>query len=369
MTSTLGVDLEKRYPDCTIRACFEQQTNGFHSTALYGPSGCGKTTILRALAGLLPIDAGTIHFNGHLWNDPRQRIHLAPQKRNLGFLFQDYALFPHLNVHQNISYGLPRTPQAHRAVEDIMEKFQVASLGSRLPRQLSGGQQQRVALARAVVRRPRLLLLDEPLSALDLVTRSEVRRELRDLLHAAGLPVLVVTHDPHEAIALADRVLVMKDGSILQQGPVAEVFSRPLDLEVARIVGVETVHPARVLHHADGIATLQVGPATLYATAENPLTSHVDICIRAEDVMLFPSDPGPASARNHLPGTLMSIDPEGPLFRVVLDCGFPLAALVTKQARDDLGLHPRQPLTALIKASAIHVIPGGTSFPLHKPTP
>ena len=358
MSATLSVHFEKRYPDTTIRAQFEQETTGYRSTALFGPSGCGKTTILRAVAGLVRPETARIDWQDECWTDTQRGLHMPPQRRRVGFLFQDYALFPHMTVEQNIGYGLPHNADRRRAVGEIMDRFQLSGMNRRRTYQLSGGQQQRVALARAVVRRPRLLLLDEPLSALDVNTRQQVRRELRDLLTTANMPALIVTHDPLEAMALADRVVVMKAGAIRQQGRVEDVFSRPVDLAVANIVGVETVQRGEVLDITNGIAQVRVGTAVLRAVTREPVGRIVDICIRAEDVMLFRGDPGRTSAQNVLKGNVASVYPEGPLFRVLLDCGFPLTALISKQAKLDLDIAEGESITALIKAPAIHVIAG-----------
>lgn len=358
MTQTLSVAIEKRYPDITIRASFEQRIDGYRSTALFGPSGCGKTTILRVIAGLTRPEQGRIHWNAECLEDTTQGTFVRPQHRRVGLLFQDYALFPHMNVERNIGYGLPRGPDKRRAIADIMERFQISGMNRRRPSELSGGQQQRVALARAVIRRPRLLLLDEPLSALDATTRQQVRRELRELLVAGGIPALIVTHDPIEAVTLAEHILVMDRGRILQQGPAEEVFSRPADLAVANIVGVETVQRGVVVGQRNALVEIRVGTAIVRAAARDELPRHVDICIRAEDVLLFPGEPGRTSAQNILKGRITEILAEGPLCRVVLDCGFPLTSLISKQARANLGLSPGDACTAVIKATAVHAIPG-----------
>ncbi|MEI8197543.1 MAG: ABC transporter ATP-binding protein, partial [Phycisphaerae bacterium] len=219
-------------------------------TVLFGPSGCGKTTILRCLAGLERPDMGFIRYGSEYWFDAPRGLHLPPQRRGIGFLFQDYALFPHLNVAGNISYAIARIariprPQRRERLAEMLDLLDLGGLEQRYPDQLSGGQQQRVALARALITRPKLLLLDEPLSALDGPTRETLRRHLRKLLTALHIPAIIVTHDPTEAMALADHVAVLHRGQVLQAGPVEEVFSRPTDLTVAQIVGIETVLAGR----------------------------------------------------------------------------------------------------------------------------
>ena len=329
-------------------------------TVLFGPSGSGKTTILRCLAGLERPDEGTIRFDSEEWFDSTVGTLVPPQKRNLGFVPQAYALFPHLTAEANIAYGL----QGHRAAEkqsrvrEVMQWLGLEGLEARLPRELSSGQQQRVALARAVVRRPRLLLLDEPLSALDAPTRQQLRGELRAQLLRLAIPTILVTHDRLEAATLGDQLVVLEAGRILQSGPVSDLFNRPGSLAVARIVGTDTVLDCAVIGCADGLATLSIGPARLTAVAEGlpPAARRAYVCIRAEDVMLSDAADVHASARNHLPAVVRGLVAEGPLVRVELDCGFMLKALLTRQACAEFGLRPGSTVTAMIKAPQIHLI-------------
>src|SRR5450432_1318737 len=200
-------------------------------TVLFGPSGSGKTTLLRMLAGLDRPDAGSIWFQGREWFDSSRAIDLSPQERRAAFLFQDYALFPHLTVAANV--GFAARPERAR---ELLKTFGLSEFASRRPHAISGGQQQRVALARALASEPALLLLDEPLSALDAPTRTRTRYELRRMLLEGGVPSIVVTHDRMEAVALGDWMAVMVEGRIRQTGPVEEVFRRPADLQVAESV-------------------------------------------------------------------------------------------------------------------------------------
>lgn len=329
-------------------------------TALFGPSGCGKTTTLRCLAGLERPDEGEIFLGNECWFDPTQRVCLRPQRRGVGFLSQDYALFPHLTVGGNVAFGLagmPRPERRQRAAE-VLDRLGIAGLEERYPHQVSGGQQQRVALARALVCRPRLLLLDEPLHALDAPTREALRPELRRLLAAVEVPVVLVTHDRVEAAALSDQVIVLDQGTVLQRGAAAEVFSRPADLTAARIVGVETILPGRVVRSAEGLVVVAVGATELTAVSSVEGLREVYVCLRAEEVTLLGSGDGrlTTSARNRLPATVTAVTPEGPLVRVSLNTGFPLTALVTRPAADELGLAVGTRVVALVKAQAIHLI-------------
>ncbi len=329
-------------------------------TVLFGASGSGKTTLLRCLAGLEVPDEGEIRFGGEIWFQKEGGKFLPTRRRQIGFVPQDYALFPHLTVARNVGYGLNELSAAERVarVAEILRWLGLDGLEHRLPRELSGGQQQRVALARAVVRRPRLLLLDEPLAALDTPTRSRLRDELRRLLRHSGIPTLLVTHERFEALALGDEVIVVHEGRNIQQGTVPEVFSRPVNLAVAEISAVETVEPGKIISVRDGLATVAVGDVTLVTLAEDlPAgASHVYVCIRAENVILMRAEPAASSPRNRLPAIVRELVREGPLVRVKLDCGFALTALLTRSACDQLDLRPGEPLLALVKASQLHLI-------------
>lgn len=359
---TLTVEVERRYRGGpTITAAFDLDLDVARTLVLFGPSGSGKTTVLRCLAGLEQPDRGRIGAGDETWFDSAGRVDLAPQRRRIGYLPQGFALFPHLDVRTNIAYGIADGSRQDRAarVAELVGLLGLQSVERRRPGELSGGQQQRVALGRALARRPRLLLLDEPLSALDAPTREQLRIELRQLLVAAGLTAIVVTHDRSEALVLGDRVAVMDGGSIRQLGPTLDVFDRPADETVARIVGVETVLPASVVDATGGLLRLRVGTTEVVAVGTRPVGTAVLISIRAEDVIIGASaadEPSAFSARNHLAGRVTAIEPAGPLVRVRLDCGFPLVAAVTRPAVEALGLAAGTAVVAIFKAPAVHVI-------------
>jgi molybdate transport system ATP-binding protein len=365
MASTLNARFAKMYPAGPVIRIEELRLGKDEErvTVLFGESGCGKTTVLRCLAGLERPEEGLIEFGEETWFDAG-KVFLAPQLRNIGFVPQDYALFPHLSVASNIEFGVRKLSAQERAklVNDAMSWLGLNGLERRLPRELSGGQQQRVALARALVRRPRLLLLDEPLSALDVPTRQRVRAELRELLRQLEVPTLLVTHDRLEAMALGDRLIVMESGRLIQQGPVHEVFSRPNSLAAAGILAVETVHPGRIIASSGGLLTVSVGQSLLTALDHDMLSgaSEVFVCIRAEDVILSNPDSTQSSPRNRLNATVRSITLEGPMARIDLDCGFGLAALLTKQACAELDLRVNGSVLALVKAPHVHLIPHAT---------
>jgi len=361
----LTAAFEKRFPGGpVIKVDLCHPVDACSLTVLFGRSGSGKSTTLRCLAGLERPECGTIRCRDEIWFDAARGIFLPPQRRRIGYLFQDYALFPHLRVAQNIGYGLGRiaAPERARRIEEITALLGLAGLEDRYPGQLSGGQQQRVALARALVCRPRLLLLDEPLSALDAPTREHLRRQLRHWLVSLRMSTIMVTHDRLEALALGDHMVVFEAGRVCQSGSVQQVFSAPVDRGVARIVGVDTIERGTVMQVADGLATVQVGPKQLIALASSDRNGGRDgevyVCIRAEDVVLEKrgADLSQSSARNHLLGYIRSVDREGPMMRVNLDCGFPLKALVTHQAYQNMNLRERDEIVAVIKAPAIHLI-------------
>jgi molybdate transport system ATP-binding protein len=227
----------------------------------------------------------------------------------------------------------------------------------RFPAQLSGGERQRVALARALARDPRLILLDEPLAALDLPLRDPMRRELRQFLRSINVPSVVVTHDRVDALTMGDLMAVVSGGCIRQVGPVHEVFSHPIDLAVAASVGVETVVPGDIVESTNGLVTVRVGASHIRAAQGGVIAPSVFVCIRAENVILETSQRGDVSARNQLTGRVTAIQPEDGVVRVVVDCGFSLSALITRPACDELQLTEGSSVTAVVKATAVHLIP------------
>src|SRR5215470_2665271 len=297
MGPELVAEFEKQFIDGPpIQVRLRRPVDHFSLTVLFGPSGSGKTTALRCLAGLDRPQGGYIRFGDETWFDASYGILVPPQRRQIGYLFQEYALFPHLTVARNIGYGIRGISDAERRmrIAEIADLLDLAGLEDRYPRQLSGGQQQRVALARALVCRPRLLLLDEPLSALDAPTREHLRRQLRDWLVELQMSTVLVTHDRIEALALGDHVVIFEAGRVRQSGSVQQVFSAPVDVAVARIVGVDTIERGRVVQVADGFATIQVGRKQIIAIARSRRNGRPDgevcVCIHAEDVMLEKSD-------------------------------------------------------------------------------
>jgi len=360
MASEIALDIHKTFSGrATVTARLNLPLNPPSATILFGPSGSGKTTILRCLAGLELPDAGTISFHDSVWFNAATHVNVPPQARGLGYMAQDYALFPNHTVEGNIAYGLTGlSAQEKKArVSEVLCLLQIESLSQQRPAQLSGGQQQRVALARAIARRPQLLLLDEPLTALDAPARARLCKDLRMLLTQLAVPSVIVTHDWTEALALGDYMAVIGDGRVLQTGTPLEVFSRPINADVALAVGVETVIQGTVREVQDELATVQVGAVDVTALASPGLDAEVFVCIRAEDVTLELTGSTETSARNHLRGTVHTITPLGPLVRVTVDCGFLLTALVTRSALNELRLVIGSEVRTAFKAGSVHLIP------------
>ena len=256
--------------------------------AVIGASGCGKSTLLRLVAGLLPVQSGRLCIDG------RDVAAVPPWERSVGMVFQSYALFPHLNVVDNVAYGLRMrgigSAERRAAARSMLETVGLADFGDRLPAQLSGGQQQRVALARALAFQPSVLLLDEPLAALDAHIRSQLCDEIRDVQRASGAATLFVTHDQQEALMMADRVAVLHQGRLLQIDTPRALYARPANLVVARFVGHANLLAARV--EAPGRVQTEVG--LLHAdTAQRPAGARVQVLVRPESVVPDPASDAP----------------------------------------------------------------------------
>ena len=377
--AALALDVEQRFASgFGVRASLDADLRAGTMLVLFGPSGAGKTTILRQIAGLERPDAGTIRCGGEVWCDVARREWRPPQARRVGVVFQEPTLFPHLTVRDNIRYGIQSRPDAQQmpcgwrsgaeqerigcasdAFNEIATVLGIGDLENRYPRALSGGEAQRVAFARALTPGPRLLLLDEPFAALDAPTRLRLRRDVRALLQTTGTPAILVTHDRTEALAMGDAVAVVIGGRIRQAGPIADVFSRPADVDVAASLGIEAVLPARVLGSADGLIEVGIGAVVLHVAERDAIAAGADVyvCIRAEDVTLETRTAGQASTRNHLTARVVGIASEGPIDRVTLDCGFPLDALITRRSREELHLAAGAHVTAAIKATSVHLVP------------
>ncbi|MFU8871681.1 ABC transporter ATP-binding protein [Micromonospora sp. SL4-19] len=320
--------------------------------ALLGPNGAGKTTALRALAGLHPLTAGHLTLDGVDLDRPDRRRWTPPERRPVGVVFQDYLLFPHLSALDNVAFG-PRRHGADRRTgraraQAWLDRVGLGGQARHKPRQLSGGQAQRVALARALAVEPTLLLLDEPLAALDARTRLDTRAELQRHLGDHPGATLLVTHDPLDALVLADRLVIIEDGWVVQEGDAATVTARPRTDYVARLVGLN-LHRGR----ADG-HRITVGGFTL--TAADSVHGDAFVAFPPAAVALHPSRPD-GSPRNVWPATVAGVQRHGDNLRVQLDGPVAVAADVTPAAAAHLRLHPGQTVWAAVKAAETRAYP------------
>ena len=320
---------------------------------LLGPNGAGKTTLLRALAGLLALDRGRVVLDGAVLEDTATGTWVPTERRPIGFVFQDYLLFPHLSALENVAFGLRSRgvgrAEARRRAGAWLERVGLAGHAGARPRALSGGQAQRVALARALVSEPRLLLLDEPLAALDAATRAEVRRDLRRHLAGFDGTRLLVTHDPLEAMALADRLVVLEGGHVTQTGSPAEVSGRPRSRYVAELVGVNLYRG-----RADGAAVELADGGRLIAAGDH--RGEVFAAVHPRAVALHRRVPE-GTPRNVLPGTAETVDVVGDRVRVRVAGQVPIVAEVTPAAVGELRLADGGPVWASVKATEVTVYP------------
>jgi molybdate transport system ATP-binding protein len=321
--------------------------------ALLGPNGAGKTTVLRALAGLLRLAGGRVVLDGRVLEEPARRVSVPAERRPVGMVFQDYLLFPHLSVAENVAFGLRSRgvgrSQARRTAAAWLERLGLPGVADARPGTLSGGQQQRVALARALATEPRLLLLDEPLAALDVSVRAEVRRDLRRHLREFAGVNLLVTHDPLEAIALADRLIVIEAGRIVQAGTPAEVAERPRSRYVADLVGVNLLRGAA----AGGVVEV-AGGGRLEVVGSG--SGEVFAVVPPSGVSLWRSRPD-GSPRNVWRGRAAGLDLLGDRVRVRVEGSPSLVAEVTPAAVAELGLAEGTEVWVSVKATEVRVYP------------
>jgi molybdate transport system ATP-binding protein len=322
--------------------------------AVLGPNGAGKTTLVRALAGLLPIDAGCIALGGTILDDPSTGTFVPTERRPVGVVFQDHLLFPRMTARDNVAFGLrargmDRATAAEQAGQ-WLERFDLAEHADQRPSQLSGGQAQRVALARALATDPELLLLDEPLAALDATTRLHIRAELRRHMATFDGVRLLITHDPIDALVLADRLVILEAGRITQTGTPADIASRPATRYVADLVGINLLHGRLdgTTVHLDGGGELTVAP-----TGE-PRSGEVAVAIRPQAIALH-TEPPAGSPRNVWAATIADLEADRDRIRVTLAGPIPVTAEITASAAHTLDLGPGRAVWASTKAVDIAI--------------
>lgn len=353
----LVLDCQLNRKNSTIVAVASFELPGI--TALFGPNGCGKTTLLRMIAGLEPGTTGTITCNGQNWHDGRKTI--PPHKRNIGFVFQDARLFEHLSVARNLKFAEkranPNGPEIH--THDVTATFDLSGLLNKKPAHLSGGERQRVAIARALISRPQLLLMDEPLSALDVRRRAEILGFIEAIPQQFSIPILYVTHAIDEVARLANNIVLMDKGTIVAQGPVEETLAR---LDLPPLTG--RFEAGTVLTGCIGrtdeqfaLTVVHVGDQQITVPKlDLPMDQHIRLRIRARDVAIATKEPTGISIRNVLRATIAEIapEPQTAFAEIRLDVeGQSLRSRITRASLNDLALQPGKPVLALIKSIAM----------------
>ena len=357
----LSVRVTRRLSNAfALEAEFETSA-GF--TMLLGPSGCGKTTLLNCIAGFVRPDAGRISLGARALFDSGSGIDMPVPERQLGYVFQNLALFPHMTVEQNVQYGIVKLPAGERCARmmAMLESFKIPHLVRRKPAQISGGERQRVALARSLVTNPTMLLLDEPLSALDTASKSKILDDLRHWNASHGIPVLYVTHSIEEAFAVGENVVILQSGRILAQGTPQEVLATPRHETIAQMVGFENVFDATVMSidEAHGTMVCQLdGSAT---QLEVPLGradsgARVRIAIRAGDILLATEQPHGLSARNTFRGRILSMRREGVTVIAMVEAGATFEVHLTPGTVDDMKLKAGTQIWVMIKTYSCNLV-------------
>ncbi len=332
-------------------------------TILFGPSGAGKTTLLDCIAGLTIPDSGKIAVGDRILFDHPRHTNIPTQYRKLGYVFQDLALFPHLTAGKNIEYGLADADKSERRKKSgaILESFRIAHLRDRKPAEISGGERQRVALARALVTDPCVLLLDEPLAALDAATKSKIIDDLRAWNAAHAIPILYVTHSREEVFALGDRVLVLENGRIIADGTPHGVMAAPRRESLAQLIGFENIFHAVVAAAHEDRGTMTCRIAASNVELETPLVraetgSTLIVGIRAGDILLATVQPTGLSARNIIPGRVLSLEQRDVIVAARVNCGVEMEVHLTLAARDSLQLQPGREVWLIVKTHSCHLM-------------
>lgn len=352
----LEVALRQSWPGFTLDAAF---TAAAGVTSIFGRSGAGKTTIVKAVAGLLRPDAGRIMLDGRVLTDTAARRFVSPHLRRIGYVFQDGRLFPHLSVRQNLTYGARFAPRGAPgpdlgAVADLLG---LDALLNRRPAALSGGEAARVGIGRALLARPQLMILDEPLAALDTARRAEILPWLERLRDAGGVPMLHISHDMAEVARLATTLVLLEGGRVTRAGPLAEVLADAGAAAGLDPGDVGAVLPARIAaHEADGLTRLDTGAGPLLVPGvAGPLGQSLRLRVRAQDVILSLEPPQGSSALNVLPGHVASLTREGPMVLITVSLlgGLVLLSRITARSCDALRIAPGTPVHATVKTAAL----------------
>jgi len=332
-------------------------------TILFGASGAGKSTLLNCIAGVTTPDHGRIEFPQAVLFDSCHKINVPISKRRAGYVFQTLALFPHLTVEDNVQYGLAPVPANERKkkVGEILESFHIGRLAKRKPGEISGGERQRVALARSLVTNPRILLLDEPLAALDASTKAKIVEDLRMWNAKHRIPILYVTHSREEVFALGERVIVLDRGKIIADGTPHEVIRAPRQETLAQLAGFENVFTARVTAVHENRGTLTCHLQNSSVELETPLVraeigSTLRVAISAGDILLASAQPVGISARNVVPGKIVLLEQRDVIVMARVNCGVEMQVQLTLAARDSLYLQPGKEVWLIVKTHSCHLL-------------
>ncbi len=334
-------------------------------TILFGASGAGKTTLLDCIAGLAIPDSGRISASDRILFDSSQRINIPVARRRVGYVLQDLALFPHMTVEQNVAFGLSHVPQSAQAkrVTTVLKSFRISRLAQRKAREISGGEAQRVALARTLVTDPDVLLLDEPLAAIDAPTKSQIIQDLREWNRTHRIPILYITHSRDEVFALGERVIVLEAGKIVAEGTPHDVMLAPMQETVAQLAGFENVFDAEVqaVRPERGTMTCRISGEGGAIFLETPLVrggagSTLRIGIRAGDILLATSPPVGLSARNVIPGRIESLAQRDVIVSAQVKCRITMEVHLTLAARDSLQLEQGKEVWLVIKTHSCHLM-------------
>jgi len=357
-TPIVDFHVVKRYPGFTLdcQASFESGV-----TAIFGASGSGKSTLLDCIAGILQPDKGHVSFQGQRLYSSTDKEHVPPDKRRFGYVFQDSALFPHMDVKSNIEYGYKLTPESLRKIstEEVISLFQLSNLLSRSVRNLSGGEKQRVALARALATSPDLLLLDEPLASLDGSFRGAIIRYLKSVHSTFGTPMIYVSHSASEVMALADHMLVLREGRPVTYDKVSSALVHPGLSEITDYATLENFLEAEVISNdgSGGLTELKVGEAKLIAPATHRSPGeNVMVSIRAGDVILADEIPSRMSARNTIRSTIREIHALDYRALIYVDIGVQVIVEITQASLTDLGLKVGEDIYLIIKTNSVVIL-------------
>ncbi len=350
----LSVQVSKRLREFPLEMAFEVRPA--ETLVIIGPSGCGKTTTLNILAGLVEPDRGRIALGSQLFYDHASGISVPAEKRKVGYVFQDFALFPHMSVSANVAYGLrarhhPKEEIAGKVAE-VLQLLGITHLAERRPDALSGGERQRVALARAIACDAEILLLDEPLGSLDAQTRSSVRGELRRMLRIIGRIAIMVTHDYVDALTFGDNICVIDRGRVLQMGPRQELLHNPRSRFVSELTGVNFYEGTVSAGSEDGLTQVWVGKSSLYAVSDHRELGGTLVAFFPSDVTIT-NQPPASSARNVFRARIEDIVHMGDKVRLSLDGALPMCAEITADALDDLAVGEGDTVYASVKATAV----------------